>query len=1039
MQIKKRIQLAAVAALSIFAAAAPAAPGAAGADEKVSYNRDIRPILSDNCFYCHGPDAAHREADLRLDVRDAAVAAKAFVPGDAAESELVKRIFSADPDELMPPPKSHKKLTDAQKDLFKRWVAQGAEYQPHWSYIPPKRDAAPAVKDAKWARNPIDAFVLSVLESKKLSPSKEADRRTLLRRLSLDLIGLPPTPAEVRAFVDDKSPDAYQKQVERLLASPHFGERMAVPWLDAVRFADTVGFHGDQNQNVFPYRDYVINAFNANKPFDQFTIEQIAGDLLPNPTVEQRVATGFNRLTMMTREGGAQSKEYLAKYAADRVRTVGTAWLGQTLGCAECHDHKFDPITAKDFYSMAAFFSDVKQWGVYMDYGYTPNPALRGWSNDHPFPPELVVDSPYLQKRERQLVAHMDALAAAAGNTLRQDDKRRDAYDAWRRDAAAFLKANPSGWLTLADADAKASKGGKMSADGTFVFTDKPGSNDRIELKLPAAGTIAAIRLEVLPQPQHGEKVVRGDKPSATVDLAAAVQDAAGKKTSLAFGVAEADRKDERYAHGSAILGFDKNGWRTSTADVKSPQTAVYLPDAPAAAAAGDALIIRLDKNSLAGVRVSVSMLAPLKPKAGAVDESIRATLADAKAESPAAWRTYFLSNASADPEITKQLRGLQREVLECRDGKSPTLVTEAWQPVVTRVLPRGNWQDETGEIVQPAPLHFLPGYRADPGRRLNRLDLAQWIVSADNPLTGRTIVNRFWDQFFGAGLTNSLEDLGAQGEPPSHPELLDWLTVEFRDPSLPGASHKWDVKHIVRLMVTSAAYRQDSNLRRDLASVDPDNRLLSSQSPRRLEAEFVRDNALFAAGLLHLADLGGPSAKPYQPAGYYENLQFPSRGYTPDPGERQYRRGVYTHWQRTFLHPMLANFDAPSREDTICNRIVSNTPQQALTLLNDPTFVEAARALAATAMTAAPADDARLATIFERALSRQPKPRERGSLTKFLAAQRDYFKATPADATKLLKVGQSPAPAGVNEQELAAWTAVARVVLNLHETITRY
>jgi hypothetical protein len=1047
-------------AAAIWFARTPAVAAPTPAPAKVSFNRDVRPILSDNCLYCHGFDKNHREADLRLDVREDALKQKAFVPGDAGASELVKRIFTSDKDDLMPPPASHKKLTDAQKNILKQWIAEGAVYEPHWAYIAPKRWAVPPVKDAAWVRNPIDAFVLRVLESKSLAPSKEADRRTLLRRLSLDLIGLPPTPAEVQAFIDDKSPDAYAKQVERLLASPRYGERMAVPWLDAARYADTVGFHGDQNQNVFPYRDYVINAFNSNKPFDQFAIEQLAGDLLPNATTEQRVATGFNRLNMMTREGGAQAKEYLAKYAADRVRTVGNAFLGSTFGCAECHDHKFDPISTRDFYSMAAFFADVKQWGIYTTYDYTPNPDLAGFTNDSPFPPEIVVDSPYLKQREAMLVAKMDGIAGEAGKAIAADEKRRAEFESWRAEAARFVRANPTGWVTLTDVV----NGAAGKPDDRCAFTlaggTAPAAEARLDLKLPA-GRVAAIRLEALPGKDGS---ITRDGETASVALAAVIQTPDGKTQTLGWHYADADRKTPKYANGYASLGI-KNAWRTD-ADSTAPQTATYLLDPTADAGAGDVLIVRLDKNTLSSLRVSVSPIAPLTPTRPLLDDDLRIALADRSAlkagdrvsesDRPAvdptrltldvapadsrAWRAYLTSTA-ADPAVLKQLRAIQREVWECRDGRSPTLVTEAWKPAVTRVLPRGNWQDDSGEVVEPATPHFLPGPKPRPGKRLTRLDLAKWMISADNPLTSRVVVNRLWKQLFGAGLYNSIEDIGFQGEPPSHPELLDWLAVEFREPALPGAAHPWDVKHVVRLMVLSAAYRQDSNLRKDLLDADPANRLPTSQSPRRLEAEFVRDNALAAAGLLNVADVGGPSVMPYQPGGYYENIQFPNREWKNESDDRQYRRGVYTHWQRTFLHPMLANFDAPSREDSICVRNVSNTPQQALTLLNDPEYVEAARALAANAMAAgsAPGDDERLKFIFRRALARDPRGNERESLAKFLAAQRDYFKGAPADAAKLLKTGLAPVPAGVDANELAAWTGVARVVLNLHETITRY
>src|SRR5690349_2294530 len=471
---------------------------ASAATNEIQFNRDIRPILSENCYVCHGHDKNQRKAKLRLDVRDVAIERGAIVPGKPEESKLVEHVFSTDPDEIMPPAKSNKKLTAAQKELLKKWIAAGAEYEPHWAYIKPQRPPPPATKNSTWVRNPIDAFILSALETKDIQPSKEADKRTLLRRLSLDLIGLPPTPQEVNAFLADSSPDAYERQVDRLLDSPHFGERMAVPWLDVVRFADTVGYHGDQNQRIFPYRDYVIDAFNHNKPFDQFTAEQLAGDLLPKPTTEQLVATGFNRLNMMTREGGAQPKEYLARYAADRVRTVGMAWLGSTLGCCECHDHKYDPFTMRDFYSLAAFFADLKQWGVYQDYEYTPNPELRGWSNDHPFPPEIEVDSPYLHERQERLRRKIEQVSTEAAKKLDADDSQKAAFEKWLGSCRDFLARSPSGWLV----PPAAAGNPKITTepDGSLLFASegKISGSQNIEMS-PGAGWVAAIRLELLP------------------------------------------------------------------------------------------------------------------------------------------------------------------------------------------------------------------------------------------------------------------------------------------------------------------------------------------------------------------------------------------------------------------------------------------------------------------------------------------------------------------------------------------------------------
>src|SRR5579883_1707417 len=418
-------------AVPVFAITSP------GTTSKPTFNADIRPILSESCFVCHGPDKNNRKAKLRLDVRDVAVEKKAIVPGKPDASEMIRRIYTTNHDDQMPPPDSRKQLTAEQKALLKKWIASGAEYEPHWAYIQPVRPQVPKVQNRSWVRNPIDAFVLHQLEKRKISPAPEADKGTLLRRLSLDLIGLPPTPEEVESFIKDNSPNAYERQVDRLLSSPHFGERMAVEWLDLARFADTVGYHGDQNINVFPYRDYVINAYNQNKPFDQFTIEQLAGDLLPNPTTEQLIASGFNRLNMVTREGGAQAKEYLAKYGADRVRTVSTTWLGSTMGCCECHDHKFDPFSTKDFYSMKAFFADIKQWGVYMEYSYTPNPELRGFSNDHPFPPEIIVDSPYLHHRLDGINEEIAALEKESAARLKEAEPAK-AFEAWRDASAQY-------------------------------------------------------------------------------------------------------------------------------------------------------------------------------------------------------------------------------------------------------------------------------------------------------------------------------------------------------------------------------------------------------------------------------------------------------------------------------------------------------------------------------------------------------------------------------------------------------------------------
>ncbi len=1019
------------------------APSGLIAADEVEFNRDIRPILSENCFLCHGPDKSHRKADLRLDVRESAIAQEAIVPGQPDASEIIARINSADPDQVMPPPESTKSLTLAQKQTLKRWIEQGAGYQAHWAYEPIRRPALPAVKNQLAIKNAIDTFIVAGLESHGLSLSRPADRRTLIRRLSLDLIGLPPTPDEVQAFETDRAPNAYEKLVDRLLASPHYGERMAVPWLDLARYADTVGYHGDQNQHIFPYRDYVIDAFNANMPFDRFTLEQLAGDLLPAPTSAQLVATGFNRLNMMTREGGAQPKEYLAKYAGDRVRTVSITWLGSTMGCAECHDHKYDPFATRDFYRMAAFFADVKQWGVYMDYGYTPNPDLRGYSNDHPFPPEILVQSPYLLRRIARI---KNQIQAVIESSIKNQDVK--AFQAWLNETRAYLAQHPDRWTTPVP-HYESVKGISTNDDSSLLINAGVKLKDGLKVQLqPGPGWVASIRLELIPRPEHADRITTKGVASATVRLEASRKSAQGKLTRLGVFHADADVKNDRYVNGSTILGI-KDGWRTGSGEVpvdnikgervrtrdraNTLQTGIYVLEEPIKLAEGDQLELTIKGDGLGCFRLSVSPFG-FEDDHGAMvlNGAYRSVTDEAHAAKfPTALVTVYLLGTGFDRPALREYQRLTLERLECRDGLVPTMVTQSREPLPTRVLPRGNWQDESGELLSPGVPKFLPQPADAESRRLNRLDLARWLTSPENPLTARVFVNRLWKQFFGNGLSAVMEDVGAQGEWPSHPELLDWLASDFRE--------RWDVKALVKQMVMSATYQQDSRLRADLHDADPNNRWLSSQNPRRLEAEFVRDNALRIAGLLD-PEIGGPSAKPYQPAGYFAILQFPDRDYVPNRDDRQYRRGLYTHWQRTFLQPMLANFDAPGREECIAARIVANTPQQALTLLNDPTFVEAARVLAGE-IAAGPAltDQARIDRIFERALARPATARETASLQSFLDRQRVEALDHRDEAAKLLKVGLAPSPSNVDPAELAAWTEVCRVVLNLHESITRY
>jgi Protein of unknown function (DUF1553)/Protein of unknown function (DUF1549)/Planctomycete cytochrome C len=813
---------------------------------RIEFDRDVRPILSDNCFHCHGPDKNAREAELRLDLRaeaikTAASGATPIAPGKPEASELVRRIRSSDADEVMPPPDSHKTLTQRQKEILERWIGQGAAYQKHWSFEPPVKAEVPA------GQNGIDFLVRKRLAEVGFASSPEADRRTLIRRLYFDLLGLPPTPQEVATFVQDSTPDAYERLVDHVLENPHYGERMAIGWLDVVRFGDTAGYHSDKPINIWPYRDWVIRSFNENKRFDRFTKEQVAGDLLPDASQETRVGSAFNRLLLTTDEGGAQPKDYEARMLTDRVRAIGAVWLGLTTGCAQCHDHKFDPFTTRDFYSLGAFFADIEEQII--------APRENG----------MTLTSP---EQEQQL-AMLDARLAEATGSLDKAQRQ------WESDVA-----NGKAELAELKRDSQPAGGGRKAAE-------------------------------------HVARILKKEAQART----------------------DSDREEvQRYFRNKAttVAPAEHKAW--SDAEQKRNEFHESLPH----------------------VLVSIS---------------------------------------------AKQKR-------------------------IVRILPRGNWMNETGEIVHPALPNFLPHPKIE-GRELTRLDLAEWLVARENPLSARTVMNRLWQQFFGTGLSRVLDDLGAQGEPPSNPALLDWLACEFMDSG-------WDLKHMVRLIVTSQTYRQASTAPREVTAADPLNRELARQSRFRLDAELVRDNALAVAGLL-AAKIGGPSVKPYQPARYWEDLNFPPRDYVADQGESQYRRGIYIWRQRTFPHPSLLAFDASSREACVAERARSNIPQQALVLLNDPTYVEAARVLAARILTEClGSTEQRLTWAWQQALQRDPSRDEMHAMQSLLDARLTEYRADTTSADALLKTGLAPVPTELDKAELAAWTHIARVLLNLHETITR-
>jgi hypothetical protein len=821
----------------------------------VDFNRQIRPILSDNCFKCHGPDDNTRKADLRFDVRDKALGhGTAIVPGQAAKSELIDRITAEELTYRMPPAKTGKRLTPQQIELLRQWIDEGAKWSEHWAFVKPNRPPLPTVKNPRWVRNPIDHFILARLEQEGLQPSPEADKATLIRRATLDLTGLPPTPAEVEAFLADTSPDAYEELVDRLLASPRYGERMALEWLDAARFADTHGYHIDSARDMTPWRDWVIGAFNRNLPFDQFTIEQLAGDLLPNATVDQKIASGFNRNHMINYEGGAIPAEYHTAYIVDRVNTTGTVWLGLTVGCAQCHDHKYDPITQKEYYQFYAFFHNVPEQGLD---GRTGNAA------------------PMLKLPTREQQQQLDRLTAAIKDT---------------------------------------------------------------------------------------EQRLNGPLPK--IDAAQAAWESQAR----------------------------------ALVDARDPQGVNQVP-------------------------ANILQLVALAPDRRTEQQ---------KAELRTYYRTTFTTGAKQHKD---RLAALRKEQAELEKQMPTTMVmAEMAQPRETFLLTRGQY-DKKGEKVSAGVPAFLPS--PPPNAPANRLSLARWLVDPANPLTARVIVNRYWQMYFGTGFVKTAEDFGVQGEWPSHPELLDWLASEF-------VRTGWDMKRMQRLIVTSATYRQASAVTPALLARDPENRLLARTSRLRLPAEFIRDQALAVSGLLN-GEIGGHSVSPYQPPGIWEELmfredndKFTAQVYVQSKGKDLYRRTMYTFWKRTAPPPSLVTLDAPDRETCTVRRPRTNTPLQALVLMNDPTYVEASRKLAERLLTEAATPEERIALAFRLATGRQPRAEEGTVLRRIFDEQLAVYRQDGKAALKLLDVGEAKRNERLDPAELAAWTMVASVILNLDETVTR-
>lgn len=1038
----------------------------------ISFTRDVQPLLAENCLACHGPDPSARKAGLRLDTKEGLFAPNskgrtAVVPGKPEQSELWKRIVTEDPDDLMPPPESHKSLTVEQKELLRRWIADGAVWQGHWSFIKPERPAVPQPADAAWVRNPVDAFIRVALEARQLTPAPEADRRTLARRLSLDLTGLPPAPGEVERFVADRSRDAYERYVRRLLASPHYGEHRGRYWLDAARYADTHGLHFDNYREIWPYRDWVIRAFNRNQPFDQFVIEQLAGDLLENPTDDQLVATGFQRCNITTNEGGTIEEENLAIYANDRVTTTGWVFLGLTMNCAACHDHKFDPITMKDFYSMEAFYRNTQQTGF-----------DRNWREG-----DLYMVVPQTDADRARWKALPGEIAAA--------QQAREAQ-------VASADAAFTNWVTSA-LPPRASRPAKLSGEVLrLALSEGNGTNTIAEI---------AGRPVLLGGPTNlnWRGGILGPAPVLTTDNGFLIGDVGDLRATEPFSASAWVFVPEDFKGGGAILarmggepekhrGWDffvrddhfgihlVNQWPNVALKVRSQDKSLrrgewhHLAVTYTGSTRGEGVKLYLD-----GLEVPVnrdqdrlegSIHSPFPLRLGqrergdklndvavqevrlfnrkldaaeiavlAVEPRLPEVLARvdfASTNNPARdlARSYHrFTQHRGWRESAKLLNSLENEQYTIR-GRSPVTHIQREKPdsvPTAHILFRGQYDQPREKVFAgtPAVLHPMPE-----GAPTNRLGLAQWIVSPENPLTARVTVNRFWQEIFGVGLVKTAEDFGVTGEPPANQPLLDWLAVEFIESG-------WDVKHLITLLVTSATYRQNSVVTPEKLLKDPDNRLLSRGPRFRMDAEMIRDYALAASGLL-VPKIGGPSVKPYQPPGVWEAVAMPESGtryYEPDTDEGRFRRSLYTFWKRAAPPPALDLFNAPSREVCTVRRERTNTPLQALATLNDPQYLAAALNLARQAhLDARGRREETLAFMAERLLARRLTPAEQGIVSRSLSAMEDFYRAQPDEAEKLLAAANWTAPATGNipAVELAPLTLIANQLLNLDEVLNK-
>jgi hypothetical protein len=1077
--------------LPLVAATASAAPfGAKPAP--VDFNRDIRPLMSDTCFKCHGFDEQTRKGKLRLDVREDALKAgtsgkPAIVPGKPEKSEIIARLFTKDADDLMPPPNSHKAITPAQGELFRRWVAEGAKYQGHWAFEPAVAPAVPKVEAKKVTSkeviskgggqtgsaaksggplitqslitsplSPIDAFLAARLEKDKLTFAPEAPPEVLLRRLTLALTGLPPTAAEVEAFVRECSSignrqSAIGNAVDRLLASPHFGERVAVPWLDLARHSDTAGYHNDSLREVWLYRDWVVKSFNDNKPFDRFTIEQLAGDLLPNATVDQKIASGFMRNVMTSDEGGIIDAEYLNIYLVDRVSTLGTTWFGMSIGCAQCHDHKYDPVTTRDFYSLYAFFHNVPERGKDGTRTLNPEPRLAVPSAEQEKElAKLAEQITSADKHAKALEGQLDAAQKAWETKLAADPRLREVagpYDHFPLNTNAHgithdgkeIEATLAGETGFADGAEGNSLllNGKGHADlGARYDFDK---GDKFSVGLwvrTGAKTTGAPIGKMENGPNFRGWDIEFAAGKASVHLIHKWPDEALHVQTEKELVADSFQHLAFTYDGSgkaAGLKLFVNGQPVATKAVKDKLPGTIKTTAPFAigrrGGGGSPFTGRVDELHIfprALTEAEVAMLAGGPTFALAAIEPAKRTKEQADK-----LRKFYRETQATDYLAAKKSAEDARKAKTDFDKLVPSVMVmaEMEKPRDTFIKVRGAY-DKNGEKVAAAFPAFLPKPATTSTNRLTRLDLAQWLASPQHPLTARVAVNRFWAMVFGTGLVKTVNDFGSQGEWPSHPELLNWLAADF--------ARDWDVKRVIKQMVMSHAFRQSAAVTPALLAKDSENRLLARGPRARLDAEFVRDNALAIAGLLN-PKLGGKPVYPYQPPGIWEINEMGGGGWKQQRDDSQYRRALYIYHRRSTPYPSLLTFDAPNREVCAAGRARTSTPLQSLVLMNDPVYVEAARAFAARVLKDGGADDAaKLTYAWRLALARTPSATERAVLEKTLGKQREHFTAEKPAAESLLKVGDFKNPDGANATELAAWTAVANVILNLNETISQ-